>query len=85
MAPSEYFRRQIHSCFWFERTGLAEAIESVGVDHLMFETDFPHPTCIYPDGLEYAAAALADVEPDATAMIMGLNAARLYDIPLPTA
>ncbi len=85
MAPSEYFRRQIHSCFWFERAGLGDAIESVGVDHLMFETDFPHPTCIYPDGLEYTAAALADVEPDATAKIMGLNAANLYRIPLPTA
>ena len=62
MAPSDYFRRQIHSCFWFERSGIAEAIESVGGDHLMFETDFPHPTCIYPDGLEYADAALEGVD-----------------------
>ena len=49
----------------------------------MFETDFPHPTCVYPDGLEYADAALADVDDDAVAGIMGLNAARLYQIPLP--
>ncbi len=83
MAPSDYFRRQIHSCFWFERSGIAEAIESVGADHLMFETDFPHPTCIYPDGLEYADAALEGVDDDTIAGIMGLNAARLYDIPLP--
>ena len=48
MAPSDYFRRQIYACFWFERSGIAEAIESVGADHLMFETDFPHPTCIVP-------------------------------------
>ena len=82
--PSEYFRRQIHSCFWFERSGIAEAIDSVGADHLMFETDFPHPTCIYPDGLEFAAAALDGVAEDAVAGIMGLNAARLYNIPLPT-
>ena len=83
MTPSEYFRRQIHSCFWFERSGIAEAIDSVGAGHLMFETDFPHPTCVYPDGLEYADAALADVDDDAVAGIMGLNAARLYQIPLP--
>jgi predicted TIM-barrel fold metal-dependent hydrolase len=83
MAPSDYFRRQIHSCFWFERSGIAEAIETVGAEHLMFETDFPHPTCIYPDGLEFAEAALADVADDAVAGIMGLNAARLYRIPLP--
>jgi predicted TIM-barrel fold metal-dependent hydrolase len=85
MSPSEYFRRQIHSCFWFERSGIAEAIESVGADHLMFETDFPHPTCIYPDGLDYADAALQGVDDDTIAGIMGLNAARLYRIPLPAA
>jgi predicted TIM-barrel fold metal-dependent hydrolase len=84
MAPSDYFRRQIHSCFWFERSGIAEAIESVGGDHLMFETDFPHPTCIYPDGLDYADAALEGVDADTVAGIMGLNAARLYRIPLPS-
>ncbi len=47
----------------------------------MFETDFPHPTCIYPDGLEYADAALEGVDGDTIARIMGLAAARLYDIP----
>jgi predicted TIM-barrel fold metal-dependent hydrolase len=84
MAPSDYFRRQIHSCFWFERAGIVEAIESVGADHLLFETDFPHPTCVYPDGLQHADAALDGVGDDDVAGIMGLNAARLYDIPLPT-
>jgi predicted TIM-barrel fold metal-dependent hydrolase len=49
----------------------------------MFETDFPHPTCIYPDGLDYADAALGDLDDDEVAAIMGLNAARLYDIALP--
>ena len=85
MAPSEYFRRQIYACFWFERAGIAEAIDSVGAGHLMFETDFPHPTCVYPDGLEYADAALAGRRMTTrVAGIMGLNAARLYKIPLPT-
>ena len=50
----------------------------------MFETDFPHPTCVYPDGLEHADAALDGVDDDDVAGIMGLNAARLYDIPLPS-
>jgi len=84
MKPSDYFRRQFHSCFWFERQGIAEAIAVLGWEHLLFETDFPHPTCTYPDGLEYAAAALATVD-DAEVRrgIMGANAARLYGIALP--
>lgn len=84
MAPSDYFRRQFHSCFWFERQGIAEAIGTLGWEHLMFETDYPHPTCTYPDGLAYASAALADIDsPEVRRGIMGGNAARLYRIPLP--
>ncbi len=84
MAPSDYFRRQIHSCFWFERRGIPEAIRTLGWEHLMFETDYPHPTCTYPDGLAFAAEALADVDDDdARRGIMGENAARLYRITLP--
>jgi predicted TIM-barrel fold metal-dependent hydrolase len=84
MAPSEYFRRQFHTCFWFERRGIPEAIEVLGWEHLMFETDYPHPTCTYPDGLAFAADALAGLD-DAEARkgIMGANAARLYHIALP--
>jgi predicted TIM-barrel fold metal-dependent hydrolase len=84
MAPSDYFRRQFHSCFWFERRGIPEAVEVLGWEHLMFETDFPHPTCTYPDGLAFAADALARLD-DAEMRrgIMGGNAARLYHIALP--
>ncbi len=83
LSPSEYFRRPIHSCFWFERHGIDEAIEALGSGHLMFETDFPHPTCTFPDGLDYAAAALADVDEAVRRDVMGANAARLYRLPLP--
>jgi predicted TIM-barrel fold metal-dependent hydrolase len=84
MAPSEYFRRQFHSCFWFERQGLGEAIEALGWEHLMFETDYPHPTCTFPDGLDYAVAALEGIGDAAVRRgIMGENAARLYHIVLP--
>lgn len=83
MAPSAYFRRQIHACFWFERQGIAEVIAELGHEHLMFETDFPHPTCTYPDSFDYAAEALVGADVDVTAAIMGGNAARLYRIDLP--
>jgi hypothetical protein len=38
---------------------------------------------VYPDGLQHADAALDGVGDDDVAGIMGLNAARLYNIPLP--
>ena len=84
MKPSEYFRRQFYSCFWFERQGIGDAIEAIGWDHLMFETDYPHPTCTYPDGLQYAAEALDGIDDVAIREgIMGRNAAQLYRITMP--
>ena len=46
LLPSEYFRRQVYTMFWFEQTtlGLLEKYP----DNVMFETDFPHPTSLTP-------------------------------------
>ena len=51
----------------------------------MFETDFPHPTCLYPDSLERGAEALAGLQPEERRKILSTNAATLYRIPLPGA
>ena len=52
--PSEYFRSNLYATFWFEnnRNKLPDLIEAVGEDSILFETDFPHPTCLYPKPLE---------------------------------
>jgi predicted TIM-barrel fold metal-dependent hydrolase len=82
MKPSEYFRRQVHACYWFEREGLTDALRTLGPDNIMFETDFPHPTCLYPDSLERAAEGLVDIAPAVRAQLLSTNAAALYHIPL---
>ena len=58
-APSEYFKDHWYATFWFEKNGgdLQGLIDKVGEDNVMFETDFPHPTCLYPDPLETVEAA----------------------------
>ena len=58
LKPSEYFRRQMAACFWFENDLLIPSIEWLGVDNCLFETDFPHPTCLYPDPVERALTVL---------------------------
>jgi predicted TIM-barrel fold metal-dependent hydrolase len=80
MQPSEYFRRQIHACFWFEKRALGPVIDALGYEHLMFETDFPHPTCTYPDGVQIAEEALAGFDEHIVRSLMGDNAARLYGV-----
>jgi predicted TIM-barrel fold metal-dependent hydrolase len=83
MKPSDYFRRQMHVCYWFEEDSFRGALGALGPDNIMFETDFPHPTCLYPDPLARAADQLADVQPDVRRKLMSTNAAELYRIPLP--
>ena len=39
------------------------SIDAVGEDNIMFETDFPHPTCLYPDSLQHVARSLEGVAP----------------------
>jgi len=83
LTPSEYFKRQMYGCFWFEDAGLPEAIAALGDDHVMFETDYPHPTCLYPDSLERACAALAPLSESSRKKVLGENALDLYRLPRP--
>jgi predicted TIM-barrel fold metal-dependent hydrolase len=85
LPPSAYFRRQVHACYWFERDSLRGALDTLGADNILFETDFPHPTCLYPDSLARGAEALAGLQPEERRKILSTNAATLYRIPLPGA
>jgi len=83
MMPSEYFRRQVYSCFWFENRDLQRVVAQLGDDNVMFETDFPHPTCLYPDSLEQVVDVLSPFTPAQRRKLMSENAARVYNIDLP--
>ena len=78
MMPSEYFRRQLYATFWFEKGDVPALISSVGEDNVLFETDFPHPTCLYPDPLGTVADKLSGLTPEVQRKVLGENAARLY-------
>ncbi len=84
MPPSEYFHRQVYGCFWFEKTAPSRLVEAIGEDNLLFETDFPHPTCLYPDVKEYIEEVTADWSETTRRKILQDNAAALYKVDLPT-
>jgi uncharacterized protein len=80
LSPSEYFKRQIYATMWFERTDLPALVHAVGEDNIMFETDFPHPTCLYPDPLRSANDNMRDLTATARNKILGGNATALYHL-----
>ena len=80
LTPQEYFKRNFYGCFWFEKENISQTIRQVGVDNVLFETDYPHPTGLFPiDNLE---ERLKDLTEEERRKVMSLNAAKLYDIPL---
>jgi len=76
----EYFRRQMYGCFWFENEDTAGAIRRLGIDNVMFETDFPHPTCLFPDPFGKIADGLAELSFEERRKVLSLNAAKVYNI-----
>ena len=80
--PSEYFRHNWYATFWFEQAGgdLQGLIDRVGEDNVMFETDFPHPTCMYPDPLGTVADRMATLRPETRRKVLGETAAKLYRV-----
>ncbi len=87
LLPSEYFHRQIYGCFWFERDSARHALEQLGPDNILYETDFPHPTSMSPGPAstaqrpdEYLRSNFADLDPVAARKILHDNAARIYHL-----
>jgi predicted TIM-barrel fold metal-dependent hydrolase len=80
LLPSEYFKQNIYATTWFEHRNLASLIDAVGEDNIMFETDFPHPTCLYPAPLKTAEENLRDLSTEVQRKILGENAAQLYKL-----
>ncbi|MFT4047530.1 MAG: amidohydrolase family protein [Solimonas sp.] len=78
LKPSEYFRRNFYACFWFEQKDLSTNLRAAGIDNVLFETDFPHPTSLFPfDDLEGRLGSLTEDERN---KVLSTNAARLYRI-----
>ena len=85
LLPSEYFKRQCHGTFWFER-GTLELLHQYP-DNFLFSTDYPHSTGGSPgpcspavQPAQYVLEAFAGIAPDVMAKAIFGNADRLYHI-----
>jgi predicted TIM-barrel fold metal-dependent hydrolase len=83
--PSQYFAEQVFSTFWFEETGTQMIGRQVPTDNVMFETDFPHPTCLYENVQEKIEKSLAHLSPAQRHQVLWGNAAKVYGIQGPGA
>jgi predicted TIM-barrel fold metal-dependent hydrolase len=78
LLPSDLFHRQCYVNAWFEHVK-PHHLESVGADNVLFETDFPHRTCLEQEDVEEVVARLrADLDGEVVDKILWGNALTLY-------
>jgi len=78
--PSEYFADHWHATYWFEKNkgNVQGLIDSVGEDNVLFSTDYPHPTSLYPKPLDCVADQMSGLRDSTRRKVLGENAAKLY-------
>jgi predicted TIM-barrel fold metal-dependent hydrolase len=82
LRPSEYWQRQCHIGASFIRPAEVGLRHSVGVDKIMWGSDYPHKESSFPFSHEALRAAFAGVPADEVARMVGGNAAALYGFDL---
>jgi predicted TIM-barrel fold metal-dependent hydrolase len=83
MKPSEYFRRQCLVSADPDETVIAPIIEAVGADYFVWASDYPHVDASFGVVGEIRSR-LAPLPAEDRAKVLGLNAARVYGIEVPT-
>ena len=77
--PSELFKRQIHVDFWYESAGI-ELRHVIGLDNIMWESDYPHSTSTYPESWQFVERTLKGVPQEERNQLLYGNAMRIYNL-----
>jgi predicted TIM-barrel fold metal-dependent hydrolase len=79
MKPSEYWRRQCRATFQFDRIG-AQLVDEIGVETLMWGSDYPHPDGVWPESSKYIDEQFAGLSPETVHKITCENAGKFYGL-----
>ncbi len=75
--PSDVFREHFLTCFIDDAFGLAN-YEAIGEDSIMFETDYPHSDCVWPNAPEVLWERVKGMDRKVIDKITHQNAMREY-------
>jgi predicted TIM-barrel fold metal-dependent hydrolase len=77
MRPSDFFHRNVVLSFQEDAIGI-RLRDAIGVDNIMWGSDYPHSESTFPRSREILQEILAGVPADEQAKIVGGNTARVY-------
>ncbi len=81
MYPSDFFHNNVYLSFQEDSVGI-RLRDIIGVDNLMWGSDYPHSESTFPYSRRILDEILAGVPEDEQARIVGTNAANLYHFDL---
>jgi predicted TIM-barrel fold metal-dependent hydrolase len=79
MLPTEYWRRQCKATFQYDRVG-TKLIEEMGVETLMWGSDYPHPDGVWPESKKYIDDQFSHLPADITRKMTCENAGKFYGL-----
>ncbi len=77
--PSTYYHRQVTSCFFKDDVGVS-LLDRIGVDNVVFESDYPHQDSTWPFTREAAAQQFGSLDQASIDKIARGNAIRLLGL-----
>jgi predicted TIM-barrel fold metal-dependent hydrolase len=81
LRPAEYFRRQIHATYIDDPVGVKRR-HDIGVDSMMWSSDYPHTVSTWPHSQEIVARDYAEVPEAEKRKIVRANVIALYGLDL---
>jgi len=81
LLPSEYFQRNSLITFIIDQVGV-DSRHQIGIDNLMWSSDFPHSVSNWPIDVEVAEMQLTEVSQSERDRIMWRTCAELYRMPM---
>jgi predicted TIM-barrel fold metal-dependent hydrolase len=80
--PSEYLRRHCFASFQEDHHGMATAEQAGLVDCYLWANDYPHHEGSWPSSAASIERQMAGLSDESRAKILGLNAARIFNLPV---
>ena len=77
--PTEYWRNQCKATFQYDRVG-TKLIEDMGVETLMWGSDYPHPDGVWPESAKYIDDQFKHLPADVVHKMTCENAAKFYGL-----
>jgi len=84
LKPIEYLRRQIAFTYIDEKDAVPNR-DAVGVDNLMFATDYPHSASTWPRSQQIVERDTSAISAEERRKLIRDNVLRVFSIPAPVA